>query len=141
MSTVRRRFGRFDRELPVTLTVGEHHGLTGVTVNIGLGGVFVMAAVDAGVRRAGLASKLELPQPKHDGSKRKGRVMWSRATGEAGARASASRSTRCGPSTCGACCSISTLSSKASAGSQVVQGAKTRPDSSAARSAPAAAPQ
>lgn len=79
MSTVRRRFGRFDRELPVTLTVGEKTA-TGVTVNIGLGGVFVMAAVDADFD-APVSLKLELPQPKMT-VEAKGRVMWSRATGE-----------------------------------------------------------
>lgn len=79
MSTVRRRFGRFDRELPVTLTAGETT-TTGVTVNIGLGGVYVMAALDAPFDTP-VSLKLDLPQP-HMTVEAKGRVMWSRATGE-----------------------------------------------------------
>lgn len=79
MSTVRRRFGRFDRELPVTLTVAGTT-TTGVTVNIGLGGVYVMAPLDAGFD-AQVAVTLELPQPPMT-VQATGRVMWSRATGE-----------------------------------------------------------
>jgi hypothetical protein len=82
MSTVRRRFGRFDRELPVKLTVGEHT-VSGVTVNIGLGGVFVMADLEPAFD-APVSVALELPQPRMT-VLAQGRVMWSKATGEAGA--------------------------------------------------------
>ena len=79
MSTVRRRFGRFDRELPVTLTVGGRSA-SGTTVNIGLGGVFILAAIDAPFDTL-VELSLELPQPRMT-VEAKGRVMWSRATGE-----------------------------------------------------------
>jgi len=79
MSTVRRRFGRFDRELPVTLTIGDRSA-SGKTVNIGLGGVFVEAAIDAAFD-AVVEVSLELPQPRMS-VKAQGRVMWSRSTGE-----------------------------------------------------------
>ena len=79
MSTVRRRFGRFDRALPVTLTIGEASA-SGKTVNIGLGGVFVLAELDAPFDAA-VHIKLELPQPRMT-VEANGRVMWSRATGD-----------------------------------------------------------
>lgn len=81
MSTVRRRFGRFDRELPVAVTIGETT-TEGVTVNIGLGGVFVRAAVDAPFDTP-VTVRLELPQPRMT-VEAKGRVMWSRSTGDHG---------------------------------------------------------
>jgi len=79
MSTVRRRFGRFDRELPLKLTVGDQT-VSGVTVNIGLGGVFLMADIEPPFD-ALVTVEIELPETDMT-VVAQGRVVWSKATGE-----------------------------------------------------------
>lgn len=79
MSTVRRRFGRFDRELPISVTI-EGKSVDGVTVNIGLGGVYIMADIDAPFDTP-VSVRLVLPQPPMT-VEVLGKVMWSRSTGE-----------------------------------------------------------
>jgi uncharacterized protein (TIGR02266 family) len=79
MTSVRRRFGRFDRQLPVQIEAGGET-FSGETVNVGLGGLFIRTAFDAAFDTT-VQVRLELPQPAMT-VECQGRVMWSRATGE-----------------------------------------------------------
>ncbi len=79
MSSVRRNFGRFDRELAVTLQI-EGAASQGTTVNIGLGGLFVRSSVGA-TFGATLAFSLSLPTPDMT-IEATGKVMWSRPLGD-----------------------------------------------------------
>ena len=79
MTSVRRRFGRFDRQLPVQIEANGET-FTGETVNVGLGGLYIRTAFDAAFDTP-VQVRLELPQPPMT-VECQGRVMWSRATGE-----------------------------------------------------------
>jgi hypothetical protein len=81
MSQPRRRFGRFEREVPVSIVV-EGAAAEAQTVNIGLGGMAVRTdltpAYDSDVE-----FRIELPQPQMTVQAR-GKVLWSRDTGAEG---------------------------------------------------------
>jgi len=78
MSTARRRFGRFQRRLPVEFSVGSTIH-SGVTENLGLGGMLIETNAD-GAFDAPVEFELKLPKPKAE-VRAHGRVLWSRSAG------------------------------------------------------------
>lgn len=81
MSEARRRFGRFDRELPVELSVdGETYQAR--TVNIGLGGMQLDTELDLPYD-APVQFRLRVPRPEQV-VEATARVIWSQAEGRRG---------------------------------------------------------
>lgn len=78
MQSTRRRFGRFERTMPVELSLSGNM-FTCDTVNLGLGGMLVDTERSAPLGTP-ISVRLEVPEPRHtveiDGS-----VAWSRPGG------------------------------------------------------------
>ena len=79
MSSVRRRFGRFERQLPVVIEASGQ-AFSGETVNIGLGGLCARTAFSAAFDTP-VVVRFSLPEPPMD-IECHGKVMWSQATGD-----------------------------------------------------------
>jgi len=79
MSSVRRRFGRFERQLPVVIEAAGR-AFSGETVNIGLGGLCARTAFSAAFDTP-VVVRFSLPEPPMD-IECHGKVMWSQATGD-----------------------------------------------------------
>jgi hypothetical protein len=75
MSRTRRRFGRFDRALPVELTYGSDVR-SATTINLGLGGMQVEADADVAFDTP-VVCRFEVPAPPQS-VEAGGRVLWSR---------------------------------------------------------------